>query len=234
MNQFGNTTYSQESIDSENKRFITKVYGWMSMALAITALVAMQVASSPVLIQTIVRNRLLFFGLIIGELILVGYLAGAIKSMSAKQSTLVFLGYAALNGLTFSVVFLLYTAESIASTFFITAGMFGAMSVYGWVTKKDLTKMGSLLMMGVIGLIIASLVNIFLKSEMIYWITSCIGVAIFTGLVAYDTQKIKNMNIIGNEGTEEDHKESIIGALHLYLDFINLFLFLLRFFGKRK
>jgi FtsH-binding integral membrane protein len=133
-----------------------------------------------------------------------------------------------------SAIFLVFTAESIASTFFITAGTFGAMSLYGYTTKQDLTRLGSLLFMALIGLLIASLVNMFMRSTMLYWITTFAGVLIFTGLTAYDTQKIKNMNIIGNEGTDEDRKEAIMGALTLYLDFINLFLYLLRIFGKRK
>jgi uncharacterized protein len=131
-------------------------------------------------------------------------------------------------------IFVLYTATSIASTFFVTAGTFGAMSMYGYFTKRDLTKMGSLLMMALIGLIIASVVNMFMASSTLYWITTYAGILIFVGLVAYDTQKIKEMNIIGNEGTDEDRKEAIMGALALYLDFINLFLYLLRLLGRRN
>jgi FtsH-binding integral membrane protein len=132
------------------------------------------------------------------------------------------------------VIFLVFTAESIASTFFITAGTFGVMSIYGYTTKSDLSKWGNLLFMGLIGLIIASIANFFMESTMLYWITTYVGVLIFVGLTAYDTQKIKNANVIGNEGTEEDSKEAIMGALTLYLDFINLFLYLLRIFGRRK
>ena len=154
--------------------------------------------------------------------------------MSASLATGVFILYAGLNGLTFSLIFVMYTASSITSAFLVTAGTFAAMSVYGYTTKKDLTSLGSFLFMGLIGVIIASLVNMFMQSEMIYWVTTYAGVLIFIGLTAYDTQKIKELNILGNEGTEEDHKEAISGALVLYLDFINLFLMILRIMGDRR
>jgi FtsH-binding integral membrane protein len=156
------------------------------------------------------------------------------QRMSAAAATGWFLFYAFLNGLTLSVIFVIYTAASIAGTFFVTAATFGAMSLYGYYTKRDLTKLGSLLMMALIGLILASVVNWFFNNPVLYWITTYAGILIFVGLVAYDTQKIKNMNIIGNEGTEEDHKEAIMGSLALYLDFINLFLYMLRLLGDRK
>jgi FtsH-binding integral membrane protein len=222
----------QADIEAEQARFITKVFGWMAFALAITGGVAFLVASSPALLQFIFGNRLVFYGLIIGELIMVGYLSAAVNRMSAATATMVFLLYSMLNGLTLSFIFLVYTATSITGTFLITAGTFAAMSAYGYFTKNDLTKAGSLLFMALIGLVIASVVNIFLRSPMMYWIITYAGILIFVGLTAYDTQKIKEMNIIGNEGTEEDHKEAIMGALTLYLDFINLFLYLLRLFGR--
>ncbi|MBK7441234.1 MAG: Bax inhibitor-1/YccA family protein [Chitinophagales bacterium] len=221
-------------IQLEQARFMTRVYTWMAFALTITGAIAYIVAGTPSLVYAIVSNQLLFFGLIIAEIVLVGYLATAVAKMSAQRATALFIGYAVLNGLTLSVIFLAYTLGSIASTFFVTAGTFGIMSAYGYFTKKDLTSMGNLLMMALLGLIIASVVNIFLKSEMLYWIATYAGILIFVGLTAYDTQKIKNMNIIGNEGTEEDRKEAVMGALILYLDFINLFLMLLRLFGRRK
>ena len=146
----------------------------------------------------------------------------------------VFFLYAGLNGVTLAPLFLLYTTASLASTFFVTAGTFAAMSFYGYTTKKDLTSWGSFLFMGLIGIIIASVVNIFLQNSMLYWVISYAGVLIFIGLTAYDTQKIKEMNILGNEGTEEDTKEAIRGALKLYLDFINLFIMLLRIMGTRR
>jgi hypothetical protein len=146
----------------------------------------------------------------------------------------IFVLYATLTGITFSAIFLMYTESSIASTFLVTAGTFAAMSFYGYTTKKDLTSWGSFLFMGLIGIIIASVVNMFLQSEAMYWVVTYAGVLIFIGLTAYDTQKIKEMNILGNEGTEEDTKEAIRGALTLYLDFINLFLMLLRIMGTRR
>lgn len=220
--------------EAEQRSFIVRVYGWMCLALSVTALVALYTASSPALIRAIFGNRLLFFGLILGELFLVGYLAAAVQKMSSLTATLVFLGYSGLNGLTLSLLFLVFTAESLASTFFITAGTFGIMSAYGYFTKRDLTSWGNLLFMGLIGVVIASLVNLFFNNKTIYWVTTYIGILVFVGLTAYDTQKIKNMNIIGNEGTEEDRKEAVMGALALYLDFINLFLLLLRITGRRK
>jgi hypothetical protein len=165
---------------------------------------------------------------------LVGFLSARIRRMNATTATAIFIGYSLLNGLTLSSIFLLYTSSSIASTFFITAGTFAVFALVGYTTKSDLTRLGSLLFMAVIGIIIASVVNMFLGSSQLDYIISFVGVLVFTGLVAYDTQKIKEMNIIGNEGTDEDRKEAIMGALTLYLDFINLFIFLLRLFGDRK
>lgn len=222
----------QASIEAEQARFITKVYGWMSIGLALTGAVAYLVSSSPALLQLIFGNKLLFWGLIIGELLMVGYLAAAVTRMSAATATLVYMLYAVLNGVTLSGIFIMYTGASIMGTFLITGGTFAAMSIYGYFTKQDLTRAGNLLIMALIGLIIASVVNIFFRNPIMYWIITYAGILIFVGLTAYDTQKIKQMNIIGNEGTEEDHKEAIMGALTLYLDFINLFLYLLRLFGR--
>ncbi|WP_373551649.1 Bax inhibitor-1 family protein [Haliscomenobacter sp.] len=222
----------QASIEAEQARFITKVYGWMSIGLALTGAVAYLVSSSPALLQLIFGNKLLFWGLIIGELLMVGYLAAAVTRMSAATATLVYMLYAVLNGVTLSGIFIMYTGASIVGTFLITGGTFAAMSIYGYFTKQDLTRAGNLLYMALIGLVIASVVNIFFRHPIMYWIITYAGILIFVGLTAYDTQKIKQMNIIGNEGTEEDHKEAIMGALTLYLDFINLFLYLLRLFGR--
>jgi hypothetical protein len=213
---------------------MVKVYGWMGLGLLITGFIALYTASSEALLSFVFGSRWIFFGLIILELVAVGVLVSLINKMSANLATLVFILYAVLNGLTLSCIFVVYTEASIASTFFVTAGTFAVMSLYGYTTKTDLTRWGNILFMGLIGLIIASLANYFMKSETLYWITTYAGVLIFVGLTAYDTQKIKNMNIIGNEGSDEDHKEAIMGALTLYLDFINLFLYLLRIFGRRK
>lgn len=225
---------SQEQIQVEQANFMSRVYTWMSGALILTGIIAYWVASTPQLINLILGNKILFFGLIIAEIACVGYIAARIHKISAQTAIALFLGYSVLNGLTLSFIFMAYTATSIATTFFITAGTFGVMSIYGFYTKRDLTSIGNLAFMALIGLIIASVVNIFLKSEMMYWITTYAGILIFVALIAYDTQKIKEMNIVGNEGTEEDKKEAIMGALSLYLDFINLFLYLLRIFGDRK
>jgi FtsH-binding integral membrane protein len=224
---------SAEEVAREQASFITKVYGWMTFALVLTGLVAMYVADSP-LMAVMQSNRMIFFGLMILQLGLVYYLSSASQSMSANTAMGIFLFYSCMNGLTFASIFMVYTASSIASTFFTTAGTFAAMSAYGYFTKRDLTSIGNLAFMALMGLIIASLVNMFLQSPMLAWITTYAGILIFVALIAYDTQKIKEMNIIGNEGTDEDKKEAIMGALRLYLDFINLFMHLLRVMGDRR
>jgi uncharacterized protein len=225
---------SEADAIAETQRFFVKVYGWMSLALIITGLVAIWTASNVNITSILTESRWFFIALIILEFVLVAYLVGWIMKMSSKTATLIFILYSVLNGLTLSIIFLVYTADSIASTFFITAGTFAIMSIYGYFTKTDLTRLGNLLLMGLIGLILASVFNLFYQNETLYWITTYVGILIFVGLIAYDTQKIKKMNLIGNEGTDEDKKEAIIGALTLYLDFINLFLKLLRLFGRRK
>lgn len=231
MNEL-NPHYSRSTTDIIVKQndLIRKVYAWMGAGLAITAVMALATLSSPAILNAVLGNKLIFYGLIIGELALVFTLSGAINRLSAATATLIFIVYAALNGITLSVVFLAYTANSITSTFVITAGMFGAMSLYGSMTKRDLTSWGSFLFMGLIGIVIASVVNIFVGSSVVSWVVSGIGVVVFTGLTAYDTWKIKEMAAQGVEG----RKPAIIGALTLYLDFINLFLMLLRFTGSRR
>ena len=214
--------------------FLAKVFNWMAVGLAITGVTAYFAASTG--LATIIIGSPLFLIIAIGTLGLVFFLSARIDKIQAATATSLFLGYSLLNGLFFSTIFLRYTNSSIGSTFLITAGMFGAMAVYGLVTKRDLSGWGSFLFMGLIGIIIASVVNIFLKSSGVYWVTSMIGVLIFTGLTAYDVQKIKRM---GEEGIMEQGeaaitKSSIMGALALYLDFINLFLMLLRFFGGSR
>ena len=225
---------SQEAVAGEQQRFMMRVYNWMGTGLAMTGGVSWYVSTNETILNLLVTQPILFFGLLIAELGLVFYLAARVMKMEVGQATGVFFLYAGLNGITLAPLFLLYTTASLASTFFVTAGMFGAMSFYGYTTKKDLTSWGSFLFMGLIGIIIASVVNIFLQNSMLYWIISYAGVLIFVGLTAYDTQKIKEMNILGNEGTDEDTKEAIRGALTLYLDFINLFLMLLRIMGTRR
>lgn len=222
------------AVAEEQKRFMVRVYNWMTSGLALTGVIAWVVSNNPTLMQILFSSPILMIGLVIAQLGLVFWLATRVMQMSQMTAMTVFMGYAALTGLTFASIFAVYTTASITSTFLVTAGTFGAMSFYGYTTKKDLTSLGSFLFMGLIGIIIASLVNIFLQSPMLYWLVTYAGVLIFVGLTAYDTQKIKEMNIIGNEGTEEDTKEAIRGALTLYLDFINLFLMLLRIMGDRR
>lgn len=218
----------------EQARFLLKVYNWMAGGLLLTGVVAYLTANVPAINSLIFSNKLVFFGLIIAELVMVGALAGWVMKMRAKTAASVFLGYSLLNGLTLSFIFLAYTKSSITAAFLVSAGTFGAMSLYGAATKKDLSSWGSFFFMGLIGIIMASLVNVFLNNPAIYWATTYLGVLIFVGLTAYDTQKILRMNTLGNEGTEEDTKEAIRGALTLYLDFINLFLMILRIMGDRR
>ena len=214
--------------------FLAKVFNWMAIGLGLTGIVAFLTASSG-LAMTIVASPL-FFILILAELGMVFYLSFRVEKIQAGTATGLFIGYSVLNGLTLSSIFLAYTAASIAGTFFITAGMFGAMAIYGLVTKRDLSAMGSFLFMGLIGIILASIVNIFLHSSSLYWTISVIGVLVFVGLTAWDVQKLKNMGEQGimEQGEAAVRKGSIIGALALYLDFINLFLMLLRFFGGAR
>lgn len=222
-----------DQIVKEQTRFITKVYGWMSFALALTGFVAYFTAQTPELVYLIFSNQIGFWLLFGAQIGIVIFLSARINKMSANVATGSFVLYSIITGFVFSSIFLVFTMGSIASTFFITAGTFAVMSALGYFTKTDLTSFGRILMMALVGIIIASIVNIFMKSPAMYWFVTYAGVLIFTGLIAYDTQKIKEMNIIGNEGTDSDKKEAIMGALILYLDFINLFLLLLRIFGRR-
>ncbi|WP_428234860.1 Bax inhibitor-1/YccA family protein [Gracilimonas sp.] len=222
-----------EQVKSIQSGFINKVYGWMALALAITGFVALRVVDSG-FVETMAQNQILFFGIIIAELGLVVWLSGRINSMNASMAIGLFLLYSALNGLTFSILFLVYTSASIASTFFITAGTFGVTSAYGYFTKKDLSSIGNIAFMGLIGIIIATVVNIFVHSEILYWGITYIGVLVFVGLTAYDTQKMKKMSLEVDVESEEGSKGAVMGALALYLDFINMFIFLLRIFGDRR
>jgi hypothetical protein len=233
MSTMGTPQYALPQSIIEERTFITRVYGWMAGGLVTTGLVAAYTAANPALIRAIFGSGL-FWVLILAELGIVMALSWAIKHMSPVMAISAFLFYAALNGLTLSMIFLIYTAESIGLTFFITAATFGAMCIYGATTKRDLTSMGNLLFMALFGLILASVVNIFWHSTGLYWVVTYAGILIFVGLTAYDAQKIKRMHAAGMEGTEEDRKAAVLGALALYLDFINLFLLLLRLSGRRK
>ncbi|WP_044512546.1 Bax inhibitor-1/YccA family protein [Hymenobacter sp. DG25B] len=216
--------------------YMRQVYTWMTVALALTGGVALFVGASPAVQQLVFGNRLVFIGLLLLELVVVGFLSRKAFDWTITQTQAAFVGYALLNGLTLGVVFMVYTADSIASTFFVTAGTFGVMSLYGYFTRTDLTRWGNLLLMGVIGLIIASVVNMFLLNSMLYTICSFVGVLLFVGLTAYDTQKLKMMAFMGygEEDTTINQKAAVLGALTLYLDFVNLFLYILRLFGRRK
>ena len=227
------TPYVASQAQVQQRTIISQVYAWMAAGLLVTGAIALFTVNTPALLSLIFGSRLVFFGLLIGELLLVIGLSAMIGRISASASTAIFMLYAALNGLTMAAIFLVYTRSSIASTFFVTAGTFGAMSLYGYTTKRDLTTIGNLCVMGLIGFLLASIVNLFLHSQAIYWITTYAGIAIFVGLTAWDTQKIKRMTALG-AGEEQAGRIAIAGALMLYLDFINLFLLLLRLFGRRR
>jgi uncharacterized protein len=214
--------------------FLARVYVWMAAGLLTTALAAFVVLSSPAIFQAIYGNRIVLYGLMFAELGLVVWLSGIIGRLSSGAAASVFLLYSTLNGLTMAGIFLVYTSASIVSTFVVAAGMFGAMSVYGLVTKRALDGLGSFAFMGLVGVVLASVVNLFLRSDMLGFVLSCAGVLVFTALTAYDTKKLRMMAMAVDGASEEGKRASISGALALYLDFINLFLMLLRFFGNRR
>ena len=235
MENYQNQITAPRELDrSVASALMRSVYYWMAGALTITGLTAMLVANSPTLMNLIFTNTALVWILLIAEFVLVAVISAAINRISFSTATILFIIYSALNGVTLSSIFVLYTQGSIASTFFITAGMFVALALYGTVTKKDLSGIGRFMFMTLIGLIIASIVNIFMHSEMLYWITTAIGVVIFAGLTAWDAQKIQQMAAEAAEVNESTQKMALLGALSLYLDFINLFLYLLRIFGRRS
>ena len=212
---------------------MSKVYLWMTLALVVTGMTAYYVASTPAILYAIVSNQIAFWGLFIGELVLVFVLSSRIMSLSFVTASLMFVIYSIMNGVFFSFILLAYTEQSIATTFLITAGTFGAMSLFGFVTKRDLSTMGRILFMLLIGLLIATVVNIFMKAEGLTLILNYAGVVIFVGLTAYDTQSIKQM--LQEHGDKEGaEKIALLGSLSLYLDFINLFIYLLRFFGESR
>ena len=211
-----------------------KVYVWMTLALALTGFTAYGVATSPGILTALYSNQILLWGLVIAEFAIVFGVSAAINRLSLTTATLLFVLYSVINGALFSSIFLVYTMSSIASVFFITAGTFGVMALIGYTTKKDLSSMGKILFMALIGIIIATIVNIFLKSSGLETIVSYLGVLIFVGLTAYDTQKIKNMLLMAPDASEASQKIALLGALNLYLDFINLFIYLLRIFGRRE
>ncbi|MGL4545179.1 MAG: Bax inhibitor-1/YccA family protein [Plesiomonas sp.] len=234
MNPRSNNVFAERT-GTRVQAYLSQVYGWMTCGLLLTAFVAWYAASTPAVINFIFSSKITFFGLIIAQLALVFVLSGMLQRLSGTMATSLFMLYSALTGLTLSSIFIAYTASSIAATFVVTAGMFGAMSLYGYTTKRDLSGMGNMLFMALIGVVLASLVNMWLKSDTLMWVITYIGVVLFVGLTAYDTQKLK---MLGEQISEDDHenfrKYAIVGALTLYLDFINLFLMLLRIMGNRR
>lgn len=225
------------AIELETARFMSRVYLWMTAGILVTAAVAYGIASNPSALALIFGNRLIFFSLIIAQLAAVFFLSLAVKKISSSTAMLVYFLYAALTGTTLSVIFQVYAGESIAQVFLTTSFSFAGLSAFGYLTKKDLGPVGSFCTMGLFGLVGYGLISLFFPGMQAgpYGFTySIVGVIVFAGLTAYDTQKIKQSNIIGNEGTDEDRKEAIYGALTLYLDFINLFLNLLRLMGRKN
>jgi FtsH-binding integral membrane protein len=216
--------------------FVRSVYNWMAIGLGITGVVAYGVANSPGVREIVFGAPLVFFGLIIAQLVMVFMISARIQRMQASTATMLFIVYSALNGATLSSIFLAYTQSAITSTFFVCAATVTACSVYGWTTRRDLTTMGGFLTMGLIGIVIASVVNMFVQSSAVSIIVSYVGVLVFVGLTAYDTQDIKNMALSQPDGIDAGavRKGAILGALKLYLDFINLFLMLLRIFGSSR
>lgn len=228
------STISIERKKSAQLSVFRRVYIWMTMALCITGLTALIIANNNDIMYSLLQNEATFWIIMIAELALVFILAGRLHKLSMGTATILFILYSVLNGITMSLIFIIYTESSIAATFFVTAGTFGAVSLYGFATKKDLSSWGSILIMGVLGIVIASVVNIFMGSETLYWIISYAGVLIFVGLTAYDTQKIKEVLLNPNVEVDDNlNKIALFGALQLYLDFINLFMHLLRIMGSR-
>ncbi len=226
---------SLATVDVRDERvsaFLSRVYGWMFVGLLITAVTASAVASSPSLVEALILNRAVFWILLIAQLGLVFFLSARVSKMAPTTAAGLFLLYSALTGVTSAVVLLIYTGASIASTFIITAGMFGATAVFGSVTKRSLAGLGQFFFMGLIGLILASIVGFFWHSEALQFVISVVGVLVFTGLTAWDAQRLKQMAVALPDGRVGAY--AVVGALSLYLDFINLFFFLLRFTGNRR
>ena len=237
MEQSARSAMSTADQVSATTSFINRVYGWMSAGLVISGIIAYLIGTAPGMAETLQNNSILLIGAFIGQIVLVIAISAGINKMSSAAATGCFLLYSALTGVTLSLVFLQFSMTVIATTFFVTSVTFGAMSVYGYVTKRDLTSIGNLCFMALFGIIIASIVNMFVASDILYWGVTYLGILIFVGLTAYDTQKIKEMSMaLGDElsVSETGKKYAILGALELYLDFINLFLLLLRLIGGRK
>jgi len=225
------TTNSVQTADRVSA-FLWKVYGWMAVGLGLTAMVAFAVAGSPELLRVLVGNRLVFFGLVIAELGLVFYLSARADRLAPGTAAGLFALYSALNGVTLSAILLVYTGESVTMTFVVTAGMFGALALFGSTTKRSLAGAGQFFMMGLVGLILASIIGMFWHNDALQFLISVVGVIVFTGLTAWDAQRLKQMALALPAGQAGSY--AVVGALSLYLDFINLFLMLLRFTGSRR
>lgn len=232
--QSDSRAFDVEQFAPDVQVILSQVYLLMTIGLVVTAVVAAAVAGSPTLLRFFFGSPLLLIGLFIAQIVLVIALSAAVMKMSTGVAVSVFVLYSALTGVTLSTIFLIYTDASISTTFFVTAATFGVMSVVGLVTKRDLTKFGSILFMLLIGLVIASVVNLFLQSEALYWVLTYAGIAIFVGLIVWDTQRIKQMAAMGLADGRSRMAVAVMGALRLYLDFINLFLLLLRLLGRRR
>ena len=238
MNQLGNQSYPADAGEMDIIRglnaYIAKVYGWMFIGLALTALTAFAFVADEARVVAFVTNPILFYGCLIGELVLVFVASRAVMKLPFSAAAGLFALYAVLNGLTLSVILLVYTGASLSLTFFVTAGMFGVMSVYGRVTRTDLSRFRGMLTMGLIGVVVLSLINMLLRSEALDWVVSLVGLFVFLGLTAYDMQKLRTYYFASEGNTLTLNRLGLLGALSLYLDFINLFLMLLRLFGRRR
>lgn len=238
MEQYNQTNnrYSEVSLSEAMPLVMRKVYLWMSLALLCSGITAYLTANNPQILQLVFTNAPVFYGIIIAEVVMVIAISSAINRLSFSTASLLFALYSVLTGLIMSSIFVVYTESSILSTFLITAGTFAVMSLWGYITKKDLSSWGNILFMALLGLVIATVVNIFMKSTQLMWITTYAGVIIFVGLTAYDTQKIKRLvsQYSSEELDEQSSKIALLGSLTLYLDFINLFYYLLRILGRRK
>jgi FtsH-binding integral membrane protein len=226
------TLTSPEAASERVSAFLRSVYAWMSAGLAITAGTAVVVAASPALVTTIAENRVLFWAIVIAQLGIVLVLSGRVHTLAASTASMLFIAYSALTGVTLSFVLLAFTGESIATTFIVTAGMFGALAAYGTFTRRSLAGWGQFLFMGLIGVVLASIVGIFWQSSALQFVITFAGVIVFTGLTAYDANRLRAMALSMPQGQVGSY--AIVGALALYLDFINLFLMLLRIFGDRR
>lgn len=238
MNPLTNQSYPTDAGEMDIIRglnaYIAKVYGWMFIGLALTALTAFSFIADEARVIAFVTNPILFYGCLIGELVLVFFVSRSVMKLPVSVAAGLFALYAVLNGLTLSVILLVYTGASISLTFLVTAVMFGAMSVYGRVTRTDLSRFRGILTMGLIGVVVLSVINLFLGSNLLEWVVTLVGLFVFLGLTAYDMQKLRSYYFASEGNTGTLNRLGLLGALSLYLDFINLFLMLLRLFGRRR